>query len=97
MDNLVNTLQCVVSSPFLFIPIMFSIILAIIPVEYIYKPLPWAPEIIARLVSNSTFHICLMIILIILTCGNNPKAAIGLYIIHIALLNKFKTVYNDNE
>jgi len=96
MDNLVNTLQCVVGSPFLFIPIIFSIILALMPIEYIYKPLPWAPEIIANLVSNTTFHICLMLILIILTCGNNPKAAIGLYIIHIALLNKFKNVYKQN-
>ena len=53
---------------------------------------PWAPPLLQRLLTNSTFQVSYILVSIILSCLTNQGVALTMYILHIALFSKFASM-----
>ena len=89
LNKLSSLYGCVGDSSAIIFSAVFAILVIVIPTNLYFRWTPWLPFFIKRLVTNTTFQIAYLLVVIATSCAIGPKEAIGLYIIQLALFNKF--------
>lgn len=90
--NVSTIVKCVGSNNVLVVGIVIGLLIIVIPTHMYFRWTPWAPPLLQRLLTNSTFQVSYILVSIILSCLTNQGVALTMYILHIALFSKFASM-----
>ena len=95
--NVSTIVKCVGSNNVLVVGIVIGLLIIVIPTHMYFRWTPWAPPLLKRLLTNSTFQVLYILVSILLSCFTNQGTALTMYILHISLFSKFASMDIPDE